>query len=150
MLHRNLMVIGFLLVGTTLGCGGGVQKEVIPPLVPVTGTVKLDGKPAEGVTVTFVPAANNKGNPSSGVTNAEGKYTLVYRNGAPGVAVGDYVAMFSKLTQKDGSPIPPDKTAADVMAIDQIPEKFRMMENPRYTVSVPEGGKSFDFEIKSK
>lgn len=149
-MQRILFGSALLSLCLLLGCGGGVKKEVIPPLEPVSGIIKLDGKPGEGVTVTFVPAANNSGNPGSGTTNAEGKYEIVYRNGDKGVAAGDFVVMFSKLAQKDGSPIPPDKTAADVMAIDLIPDKFRQMENPRYTVSVPKGGKTFDFEIKTK
>lgn len=146
MLHRFRAGISLVLVGIAVGCGGGASKEVIPALVPVSGKVLLDGKPDAGIAVTFVPM--DKGNPSSGVTNAEGAYSLTYRNGDPGVPAGNYVVMFSKLTQKDGSPIPPDKTAADVMAVDKIPERYRVMDNPRYSVKVPEG--KFDFEIKSK
>lgn len=147
-MHRFLPSTLLFLICSALGCGGGVPKEVIPKLEPVSGLLKLDGKPAAGVTVTFVPM--DKGNPGAGVTDAEGKYTLKYRNGDDGIAAGNYVAMFSKLTQKDGSPIPPDKTAADVLAVDQIPERYRAMDNPRYSVTVPAGGKTFDFEIKSK
>lgn len=146
----NWIGLGLLVMIGAAGCGSSVTAEVIPPLETVTGKITLDGKPAEGVTVTFFPAANNKGNASTGMTGADGTYSLVYRNGAPGIAAGDYVVMCSKLTQPDGSPIPPDKTAADVMAIDKVPERYRQMENPTMTVSVPKGGKTFDFDLKSK
>ena len=87
---------------------------------------------------------------ASGSTDAEGKFTLVYRTGAPGIPAGDYVVVHTKLTMPDGSPIPEGKTAADVMAVDQIPERYRRTDNPRNAVSVPEGGKTFDFDLKSK
>jgi hypothetical protein len=134
------------------GCGGGgVAPLEVPPLHPVSGTVKLDGKPEAGIAVTYYPAANNKGNGGSGTTDESGEFTLKFRDGQEGIPAGDYVVMFSKLTQKDGSPIPEGKTAADVMAIDKIPERYRLTENPRFTVKVPEGGKTdFKWEITSK
>ena len=52
-----------------VGCGG-------PSLGTVTGTVTIDGKPAPNVTVTFVPEAG--GRASTGVTDSEGKYELLY------------------------------------------------------------------------
>jgi hypothetical protein len=149
-MRKVAVCFGLMAITSLVGCGGGVTPEVIPPLEKVSGKITLDGKPAEGVSVTFFPAANNKGNPGSGTTDASGQYKLVYRNGAEGIAAGDYVVMCSKLTQPDGSPIPPDKTAADVMAIDKVPERYRQMENPTMTVSVPKGGKTFDFDLKSK
>ena len=149
-MHHVPIVLMLLLAGVSAGCSGSATAEVIPELEPVTGIITIDGKPAEGVAVTFFPAPKTTGNSGSGTTDASGKYVLVYRNGESGIAVGDYVVMCSRLTQPDGSPIPPDKTAADVMAADKIPERYRQMDNPTMTVSVPKGGKTFDFEIKSK
>lgn len=150
MLRHSLCLSGLLAIGFLAGCSGGPKPEVVPPLEPVSGKVTMNGKPGDGIAVTFFPAENNKGNPASASTDANGNYTLAYRTGAAGVPAGDYVVMFSKLTQPDGSPIPADKTAADVMAVDQIPEQYRARENPQYTISVPKGGKTFDFEIKTK
>jgi hypothetical protein len=134
------------------GCGGdAVPKLEVPPLNPVSGTVKLDGKPEAGIAVTFYPAANNKGSGGSGTTDDTGAFSLKFRDGQDGIPEGDYVVMFSKLTQKDGSPIPAGQTAADVQAVEKIPERFRLTENPRFTVKVPDGGKSdFKWEITSK
>ncbi len=144
------VVLMLLLAGFSTGCGASATAEVIPELEPVTGTITIDGKPAEGVAVTFFPAPKNQGNPGSGTTDANGQYVLLYRNGQSGIPVGDYVVMCSRLRQPDGSPIPPDKTAADVMAVDKIPERYRVMENPAMTVAVTKGGKTFDFDLKSK
>ncbi|MEK6261568.1 MAG: hypothetical protein AABP62_23460 [Planctomycetota bacterium] len=152
MFLRHALPSGFLAVGLLIGCSGGAKREVVPPLEPVTGKVTIDGQPAERVNVSFYPAPNNKSNAAFGSTDASGAYTLKYKTGAgsSGIAAGDYVVLFSKLTQPDGSPIPADKTAADVNAIDQIHERYRTTDNPQNTVSVPKGGKTFDFDLKSK
>jgi hypothetical protein len=148
MLFRSVFSFGMLAV-MIAGCSSGVEPEIVPPLEPVSGKVLIDGKPAAGVAVTFVPAENNKGNPCSGSTDANGAFSLVHRSGSPGVPAGDYVVVFSKLTQPDGTPIPEGQTAADVMAVDQIPEKYRQIPNFEFTFSVPTGGKTFDFELTS-
>lgn len=149
MMWRSLAApFGLLSLGLLIGCSGGAKPEVVPPLVPVSGKVTLDGQPGAGITVTFVPL--NKGNPSYATTNTEGTYTLVYRTGKEGIPEGDYQVVFSKLTQPDGSPIPEGKTAADVSAIDQIPEVWRSMDNPMNARKVPADGGTFDFDITTK
>jgi hypothetical protein len=50
----------------------------------VTGRVLLDGKPLAGATVTFTPES---GSPSTGRTDADGRFTLA-GDGGPGVNVG--------------------------------------------------------------
>lgn len=149
MSDRSCLLMSLLMLSAAVGCSS-VAAEVIPPLEPVSGVIKLDGKPTAGIAVTFVPGLASKGNPSYATTDAEGKYILQYRNGAPGVPAGEYIAMFTKLAQPDGSPIPEGKTAADVMAIDIIPARYRSMDNRQMTCAVPAGGKTFDFELKSK
>jgi hypothetical protein len=136
---RLSLALCLLSLTAVAGCSSA-KAEVVPPLEQVSGTVMLD-----------VPGlATTNGNPSYGITDAEGKYTLSYRNGAPGVPAGEYVAMFTKMAQKDGSPVPEGKTAADVMAIDIIPARYRSMDNRQMTCNVPAGGKTFDFQLKSK
>lgn len=49
------------------GCGG-------PKLVPVNGTVTIDGKPVDGATVTFV--SDDGKHSFSGSTDASGNYSL--------------------------------------------------------------------------
>lgn len=145
---RRSQYLPCLLTLFLVGCSGGVKPEVVPPLEPVSGTVNLDGKPTEGISVTFFPL--DKGNPAYGTTDASGKYTLNYRTGSPGIPAGNYVALFSKLTLPDGSPLPANQTAADAGAIDQIPEQYRSTSDPTNAVTVPQGGKTFDFELRSK
>lgn len=150
MLRHSFCLLSLFAIAGVVGCADKPKPEVVPPLEPVTGTVKLDGQPAEGIAVTFYPIGNNKGNPSSGITGADGGYTLVYRTGAAGIPAGDYVALFSKMTAPDGSPIPAGKTSADVMAEERLPERYRDTANIQNNVNVPAGGKTFDFNLQSK
>ena len=61
--------LGVLLFAT--GCGG-------VKAVPVSGTVTVDGKPLKDIAVNFTPIAAEgaEGPGSSGVTDAEGRYSL--------------------------------------------------------------------------
>ena len=56
-------------------------------MIPVTGTVTLDGKPVDDVAVLFAPAA--KGPAASGTTDAGGKFQLMTVND-PGAVPGEY------------------------------------------------------------
>jgi hypothetical protein len=85
-----------LLVPTLLvlsGCGGG-------GLVPVTGTVTLDGKPLDGAAVSFVPVVDDTKpksgqTPATGQTDATGKFVLGSVAGVGAVA-GKYNVGVSK------------------------------------------------------
>lgn len=70
---------------TVSGCGGGGG---VPDRVSATGTVKIDGKPVEGLQIRFMPKPS--GRPCVGETDASGYYNMVYRADAPGVPPGEY------------------------------------------------------------
>jgi hypothetical protein len=63
------------------GCGSGEQE-----IAPVHGRVTLDGKPLHNADVQFQP--DNSMRPSSGRTDADGRYDLMYKRGQPGALVG--------------------------------------------------------------
>lgn len=86
-------VTGALLLGSTLltGCGGGSDH---PKTIPVTGSVAYKGKPLEGANVSFF---NDKSpRVASGVTDAEGKFTLSTYDINDGAIAGDYKITVSK------------------------------------------------------
>ena len=65
------------------GCGSGQ-----PSLGKVRGQVTMDGRPLAGVTVSFEPLAG--GRQSSGVTDEQGQYELVYLRDIKGAVVGKH------------------------------------------------------------
>lgn len=140
-----------IALGLLAGCFGGAADEDVPPLEPVSGTVMLDGKPAEAVAVTFMPMSDTAGGGAYGKTDASGKYSLTYRNGEPGIPKGRYYVIFSKMVQADGSPIPEGKTAADVDAKNVIPPRYREKgEMPIFEVVVPGSAENFNFKLASR
>ena len=74
------------------GCGTSDR----PSLAPASGIVKLDGVPVEGASVTFHPTEG--GRPGSGVTDAQGRYTITTFQDAPGAAVGDHNVTVMKIS----------------------------------------------------
>jgi len=78
------------------GCGG----EDYPSTVPVTGVVNYQGKALEGATVTLAPT-DQKGRSASGITDAEGKFSVKTFYGADhnpeGALPGDYLISVNKV-----------------------------------------------------
>jgi hypothetical protein len=70
----------FAIIWPTLGCDSS------PNIVPVKGTVLLDGKPLEGAAVLFHPGANER--PAVGITDNLGTFHLTTRNQGDGGHVG--------------------------------------------------------------
>lgn len=67
------------------GCG-----ESGPKLVPVRGMVTVDGKPMEGLVLSFLPDPSNTGAlPSENEVGRDGKYTAVTQ-GRKGLVPGKY------------------------------------------------------------
>jgi hypothetical protein len=76
------------------GCSG-------PKLVPVTGKVTMNGRPLKNVRVDFHPDPDQgtKGPSSSGVTDADGNFTLASTGSgnAPGAVVGHHRVILTDL-----------------------------------------------------
>lgn len=86
MRRKVLAIAGSVALAT--GCGGNEEDRY--SLVPVSGAVTLDGKPLEGVVISFVPDPGNKPKTDGGdVTGSGGSFEAKYRNRA-GLAPGKY------------------------------------------------------------
>ena len=70
------------------GCGRAASDR--PKLIPVSGTVTLDGKPLSGAVVQFIPTGSTRGNGASGCADKAGKYELTAARGGKGTPVGEY------------------------------------------------------------
>ncbi len=70
------------------GCGGNKAK-----LVPAEGVVLIDGQPAEGIMVQFVPVTLDEAidaPTSQAITDAEGKFVLQTMDNRPGAVPGPH------------------------------------------------------------
>jgi hypothetical protein len=131
-----------LLLLVALSCGGGPS---VPPLVPVSGKVQLDGRPLPGATVAFRPVSKGKGEVDcSGMTDEQGQYKL--RPGIIGIAeavegavVGEYHVSISKLDRD-----------APGGSRQVVPDKYHNAKKPM-SFTVPAGGsKDANFDMSSK
>ncbi len=150
MLHLRFRLLSIVLLGLPLvGCGasGG------PGTVPASATVILDGEPIEGVTVTLLPEGSSvKGKGGYGVTDTSGNVTFKSGPETDGVPAGKYRVLFQKLTQADGSPIPPDAMAIDLETVNAVPAIYNDPDNSPILATVEEGGSGepLAFELKSR
>jgi len=126
------------------GCGGDGK------LAPVSGVVKLNGKPAADVELLFQPIAgdsvNSPGPPATGVTGSDGRYTLkVIGEAKAGATVGKNHVLFSgKASAEDFSE---DGKKRGKPAI-SIPARYS--NEAKMEFEVPRGGtNSADFDLKS-
>ena len=131
------------------GCGG-------PTILPVSGTVRLDGKPYQKAVVSFQPIGD-KGNPNSGrgsvgVTDETGQFTLTYDGTRPGALIGKHrVRIFTEFGAK---PPVDDKTESDpnenVGAFrERIPSDWNERSEKVFKVSAG-GTDKADFNIVTK
>lgn len=159
MTARSRRSVGWLLVSSLLfvaGCSSDIKPPPkLPDTVIVTGTVTLDGKPAEGVTVRFAPRLDKGYHGAVGRSDASGKYELNtdigYEKSRPGVIPGDYIIFVSRLVKPDGSLVPADSKEPPMMsgARDTIPLKY-LGEKAQLSYTVPAAGGTFDIKLDSK
>jgi len=95
-------VLGLAAV-TLSGCGAGGTK-----LIQATGSITVDGKPAEGAVLLFHPEDNEIASVSSGVATPDGKFSIV-TNAEPGIPAGTYKVT---ITWPDPAVKPPEGAAA--------------------------------------
>jgi hypothetical protein len=155
--HVRLLPVLLLLTACflgTLGCGGSEK------IVSVAGTVTHDGKPVEGIIVSFVPQTQTKTGVSTGETDEKGNYELtVADSGSNGAVVGTHKVWVS-LPREPPEPVdkeerqrmmkqkkkktlasqnPPGKLAA-------ILKKYGQLEKTPLTVEV-KGGEPIDLKL---
>ncbi len=127
-----------LCVVGMLGCGGGSDT---PKVYPVKGTVKIDGKPVDGATLTFNPT---NGRPSVGVTDANGVYYLRYTEKVDGALPGEHLVQIR--TERfpsggEGSPVIPGRK-------EMLPAHYHDKSDLKVEVKTEEN--QLDFDLKSK
>lgn len=142
---RRTRLVCVLAVVTGVGCARG------PELVPVTGVVKIDGKPAEGVQITFWPGdgarTDSRDRYAAGMTGKDGRFELRSFS-EKGIESGEYKVTFSRLVA-DG------KVVADVKkpkgaTRETLLDKYTSQDTTDVTARVTGEKHDFVFEISSK
>lgn len=129
----------FALTAISSGCGGGDQVT----LVPVHGTVTLDGQPLPDATVTFTPLT---GRASFGVTDAQGRYQLKYTADRPGAVASSHKVTISTFLERDTDSSDPVKQAG---RLETVPEIYNKKTTLQMEVS-PADRDPMDFRLESK
>jgi hypothetical protein len=151
-MKRVVAAMAALAALTAAGCSKGSRT-----IVPVSGVVKLNGKPYKNAVVSFQPLGDkdnpNPGRGSSGVTDENGRYTLIYDGEKPGAITGKHRVMIATQLSalksanwtgpgEDPGPVDPRQVP------DPIPSNWN--ERSKQEFEVPAGGTdSADFDIQT-
>jgi hypothetical protein len=150
------VVIGLVLLA---GCGSGLK------LVPVTGTVTIDGKPLAYKSLMFLPEEGTPGHGGGGSTRGDGTYSLIASipgemTDRAGVAPGRYrVIVFEPTIPIEGDvQAPPAESQEPLPAIapdfgrrqSGIPAIYTTKESTPLTLDVPESGGVLDLKLASE
>jgi hypothetical protein len=132
-----------------VGCGSSAKPPAPPEtLVPLTGVVKVAGKPAPRTSVIFVPTGTTKGTGAFAVTDADGKYSVSHLSKQPGIAPGEYVFYLSRYVQANGEPLPEGKSPTDIASKQSIPAPWNTAgTSPKQKVTVPPEGTTVDIDV---
>ena len=114
------------------GCGSGGK------LATVRGRVTLNGQPLQGALVEFQPT-DPGGSPSSGMTDAEGRYELMYTFDKRGAAPGEHVVSI----RTGGTRV--DDSGREVECRECVPTKYNSQTELRRTVEP--GRNVLDFDL---
>lgn len=78
------------IVVAVIGCGKPPGDIPSATLLPVTGTINVNGKPASGAHVTFHPVDGTSGVTPSGIVNESGQFQLTTYAPEDGAPAGTY------------------------------------------------------------
>ncbi|MBW3599543.1 MAG: hypothetical protein KY475_20005 [Planctomycetes bacterium] len=137
---------GILCLIVAIAFLSGCNEESGPETHPVTGQVTIDGKPAEGLQITFNPVEAGK-EPASGNVGPDGSYTL-YTGvaGKPGAPPGKYKITLSdpadtSYMEAEGGGDPTKVTTG------RVPEEYKSVETSPKEVEVTAGTNTINIEI---
>jgi hypothetical protein len=126
--NRSLRIAQVVLVTVLAGCG-----QTGPDVAAVSGRVTLDGRPLASADVSFQPDGAQRA--SSGRTDADGRYQLMYKRGQPGALVGEHTVRISVSRELVRNP-------------PRIPARYDTQSELRREVKA-DGENVFDFELST-
>ena len=142
----RFVLLALVALPLLAGCGNESQE---PKLVPVSGTVTLDGRPLSGAYVWLRPTGDTRGGGAVGRTNTDGKFEVKSPPRGLGAVAGEYKVQISKLIMPDGSDFPENSPVApmDSPAKEHLPPRYSDLEQTELTATVPESGGELSFAL---
>ncbi len=141
----------------------GCSSDANPPTFPVSGVVKLAGKPVEGATIVFTPISKDAEG-ATGKSDSAGAYSMTTYVNSDGVRPGEYmikVFKFESLAPPPSESSPdfdpnaeledegydPDKVDTRA-AKNLLPKKYASEVTSGLKIEVKEAGMTFDINLK--
>ncbi len=124
----------------------------------VTGVIKMDGEPIEGVSISFVPKTDGQGELAAGTSVAGGAYEIKTLSGdiVDGTVPGTYTVVLRKSEVLwDGKswmhPAGGGEPVKSTTLKELLPKQYTSSATSPFTATVEKGKpNTFDFDIKSK
>lgn len=119
---------------------GGVELK---PVFPVSGTVKVDGSPVEGVSVLLYQSTDTKGDPyRESRTDKDGKYCYTTAKDCDGVEAGTYLVAFTHIP----------KPRRNGKGVDLLKGKYKDPKKNKFELIVKEGApqENVNYELTTK
>jgi hypothetical protein len=155
----NAVCFGLLLVATLSGCGGDTGEGAADreDTYPASGVVLYNGQPVEGASVVFECLEQGKPG-ATGITDAEGRFTLTTFKPGDGAVTGRFIAKVSKTTLEGedlsysdiNSPnygkVPPPEALGKTKH--HVPEKYGSFDSAGLGAEITtEGNTAIKFEL---
>ena len=134
-LQQKFVVLTTGLITLIAGCG----YRNGPTLGTVTGLVTLNGKPLKAVNVVFTP--KEKGSPSYGGTDNNGRYYMKFNSTRSGVQVGSHSVQIENRT------IETDDSGNPLTPVNSIPVPEKYTQPGALSAEVFPGTNELDFEL---
>ena len=134
-LIRALVVPIFILIVSVCGCNRG------PEVVEVNGTVTYQGQPVQNLYLNFKP---EKGRPSWGITDKEGKYWLHYSKAQDGARTGKHTVWVQFRPRSPGEEL----LAGGKSLLPAILEKYGKEETTPLKFEITEDGQVVDIVLE--
>lgn len=147
---KYLSLLGLLLLAET-GCGPGLDADYSAiGLVPVSGTITLDGKPLAGAVVFFEASDLTQ---SYAETDESGHYQMRFNSEIDGVPPGPKTVRISTTAstgeeeESDELQADPDARPAAKQTSEKVPDCYH--RDSKLRVTVDESRSQYDFDLRS-
>ena len=140
MIHRHRLQVFYRMLGGSLLLAAIVAGGCKPRTGNVSGTVKFDGKPLPGGTITFFDEKNGA---FSSAIEADGSYSVAgVRAGRAKIAVAVPLPI-----PFESSSMPGIKITLPTINVPKIPDRYLGAETSGLICDVHSGNQSFDIEL---